>query len=191
MAFILTALPLGSSFAVKLMSLLMGIGIVVFGAFVLGFTRSEIARLARFMLVGLVMAYALLMTVLGRGASGAVQAARTMQERQAERRAAREAEAAEAEAYAAAVPEVHAYEYEEVEEEPAKPSLLSRMPTLINRAETVPDEMPEQELVETYSDVDVGEGPGDERIKTKIADVIKARVRSNPAVQAESVAPLT
>lgn len=77
-----------------------------------------------------------------------------------------------------------------VEEQP-KPSLLSRMPNLIKRPEQMPDEMPEQELIETYSDVDVGEGPGDERIKTKIADVIKARVRSNPAVQAESVAPLT
>ncbi|KIC49937.1 DNA translocase FtsK [Tateyamaria sp. ANG-S1] len=191
MAFILTVLPVGSSLAVKLMSLLMGIGIVVFGAFVLGFTRSEVARLARFMLVGLVMAYAVLMTLLGRGASGAVQAARTMQERQAERRAAREAEAAEAEAYAAAVPDVHAYDYDEMVEEPARPSLLSRMPTLIKRSEPVPDEMPEQELIETYSDVDVGEGPGDERIKLKIADVIKARVRSNPAMQVESVAPLT
>ncbi|APX13333.1 DNA translocase FtsK [Tateyamaria omphalii] len=193
MAFILTVLPLASSFAVKLMSLLMGIGIVVFGAFVLGFTRFEIARLARFMLVGLVMAYALLMTVLGRSAGGAVQAARSIQERQAERRAARAAEAAEAEAYAAAVPDVQAYDYDDDEEydAPARPSLLSRMPTLIKRSDPVPDEMPEQELIETYSDVDVGEGPGDARIKSKIADVIKARVRSNPALQAESVAPLT
>ncbi|WP_147109484.1 DNA translocase FtsK [Tateyamaria sp. syn59] len=191
MAFILTVLPLASSFAVKLMSLLMGIGIVVFGAFVLGFTRFEIARLARFMLVGLVMAYALLMTVLGRSASGAVQAARSMQERQALRRAAREAEAAEAEAYAAAVPDVQGYDYNDEYDAPARQSLLSRMPTLIKRSEPVPDEMPEQELIETYSDVDVGEGPGDARIKSKIADVIKARVRSNPALQAESVAPLT
>ncbi|WP_299746209.1 DNA translocase FtsK [uncultured Tateyamaria sp.] len=190
MAFILTVLPVGSSFTVKLMSLLMGIGIVVFGAFVLGFTRMEVARLARFLLVGLVVVYAMLMTVLGRGASGAVHAARTMQERQAERRAAREAEAAEAEAYAAAVPPMPAYD-EPLVEEPARPSLLSRMPALIKRPDQMPDEMPEQELIETYSDVDVGDGPGDERIKTKIADVIKARVRSNPAVQAESVAPLT
>ncbi|WP_299044675.1 DNA translocase FtsK [uncultured Tateyamaria sp.] len=191
MALILTVLPIGSSFAVKLMSLLMGIGIVVFGAFVLGFTRAEIARLARFLLVGLVMAYALLMTVLGRGATGALQAARTMQERQAERRAAREAEAAEAEAYAAAAPPVAEYDVQPYEEA-AKPSLLSRVPSLIKRAEpTMPDEMPEQELVEAWTDVDVGDGPGDERIKTKIANVIKSRVRSNPAVQAESVAPLT
>ena len=188
MAFILTVLPLGSSFAVKLMSLLMGVGIVVFGGFVLGFTRSEVARLARFMLVGLVMAYALLMTLLGRGASGAVHAARTLQERQAERKAARAAEIAEAEAYAAAVPELTD---EPQVDEPVKTGLLSRMPTLIKRPDAMPDALPEHELVETLSNVDVGEGPGDERIKTKIADVIKARVRSNPAVQAESVAPLT
>ncbi|WP_415401256.1 DNA translocase FtsK [Tateyamaria sp. SN3-11] len=191
MAFILTALPIGSAFTVKLMSLVMAVGIVLFGAFVLGFTRPELMRIARFLLVGLVMAYAGLMTLLGRGASGAVQAARVMQERQAERRAQREAEAAEAEAYAATVPEIGAYDEDDYVEEPAKPSLLARMPALIKRAEPVPDEMPDMELVETYSDVDVGNGPGEERIKNKITDVIKSRVRSNPAVQAESVAPLT
>ncbi|WP_299619698.1 DNA translocase FtsK [uncultured Tateyamaria sp.] len=188
MGVILTVLPLGSSFAVKMMSLLMGIGIVAFGAFVLGFTRPELARLVRFLLLGLVMVYAGVMTALGRGASSAVQTARVMQERQAERRAARHAEAVEAEAYAASMP---AYEEYEPQEEPAKPSLLSRMPTLIKRPEQMPDEMPDPELVETYSDVDVGDGPGEERIKAKISDVIKSRVRTNPAVQIESVAPLT
>jgi len=189
MGVILTVLPLGSSFAVKFMSLLMGVGIVAFGAFVLGFTRPELGRLIRFMLVGLVMAYAALMTLLGRGASGAVHTARVMQERQAERRAARDAQLAEAEAYAASVPNYEPYEADE--EEPAKPSLLSRMPTLIKRPDPIPDEMPAPELVETYSDVDVGEGPGEERIKAKISDVIKSRVRTNPAVQVEAVAPLT
>ncbi|MEO0401433.1 MAG: DNA translocase FtsK 4TM domain-containing protein, partial [Pseudomonadota bacterium] len=190
MAFILTALPVGSAFTVKLMSLVMAVGIVMFGAFVLGFTRPEIARVMRFMLVGLVMAYAGLMMLLGRGASGAVQAARVMQERQAERRAERETQAAEAEAYAAAVPQIDAYD-DEGYDEPPKPSILARMPALIKRAEPPVTQLPEMELVETYSDVDLPDGPGDERIKNKISDVIKSRVRSNPAVQIDSVAPLT
>ncbi|MEL6618226.1 MAG: DNA translocase FtsK 4TM domain-containing protein [Pseudomonadota bacterium] len=190
MAMILTVLPIGSSFAVKLMSLLMAVGIVVFGAFVLGFTRPELLRLGRFMLVGLVVAYAALMTVLGRGASGGVQLARTMQARQAERRAARAAAAAEAEANAQAVPPTPEH-MEQVAEEPAKPSLLSRMPALIKRPEPLPEDMPSPELVDHQSTADVGDGPGDERISAKIADVIKSRVRSNPAVQVEAVAPLT
>ncbi|MEL7133533.1 MAG: DNA translocase FtsK 4TM domain-containing protein, partial [Pseudomonadota bacterium] len=187
MAFVLTVMPLGSSLAVKLMSFLMGVGIVVFGAFVLGFTRPEVARLVRFLLLGLVVAYAMLMSLLGRGASGAVRAARALQERQAERRAARAADAVEAEAYAATLPVIEAPEHEE----PARPSLLARMPTLIKRPDQAPDEMPEQELIDIYSDADVGDGPADDRIKLKIADVIKSRVRSNPDVQAASVAPLT
>ncbi|WP_299139145.1 DNA translocase FtsK [uncultured Tateyamaria sp.] len=191
MAFLLTALPIGSAFTVKLMSLVMAAGIVLFGAFVLGFTRPEVLRIGRFLLVGLVVAYAGLMTLLGRGASGAVQAGRVMQARQAERRAQREIEAAEAEAYAATVPQMQDYTEPEPEPEAAKPGLLGRMPALIKRPEPMPTEMPDPELVETWSDVDVGDGPGEERIKNKISDVIKSRVRTNPAVQIESVAPLT
>ena len=69
MGVILTVLPIGSTFTIKLMSLLMGVAILAFGAFVVGFTRLELQRLFRFMLVGLIMAYAGLMTLLGRGAS--------------------------------------------------------------------------------------------------------------------------
>lgn len=187
MSVILTVLPLGSAFSVKLVSLLMGVGIVAFGVFVLGFTRPELRRVVRFLVLGIVMAYAGLMTVLGLGASGAVQTARAMQERKAERRAAREAEALEAEAYAASQPDIEEYE----EEEPAKPSLLSRMPTLIKRADPVPDDVPEPALIESFGAQGVDDGPGEERIKAKISDVIKSRVRSNPAVMSDTVAPLT
>jgi len=85
------------------------------------------------------------------------------------------------------LPDLQEYE----QEEPAKPSLLSRMPTLIKRADPVPDEMPKPELIETYPEVDLDGGPGEERIKAKISDVIKSRVRSNPAVMSDTVAPLT
>ncbi|MFL4469659.1 DNA translocase FtsK 4TM domain-containing protein [Tateyamaria armeniaca] len=192
MAFLLTALPIGSTFTVKLMSLAMGIGIVVFGAFVLGFTKAEVSRIGRFLLVGLVMAYAGLMTLLGRGASGAVQAARAMQDRQAERRAQRELASQEADAYAISIPAESEMmpDYDDDFEAP-KPSLLSRMPSLIKRAEPAVQTMPDMELVETYSDVDVGDGPGDARIRNKIADVIKSRLRAAPAGQTNPNAPLT
>ncbi len=187
MAIILTVLPLGSSFAVKLMSLLMAVGIVAFGAFVLGFTRPELARLGRFLLVGTVVVYATLMNLLGRGASGAAHTARVLQARQAEKKAARMAAAAEAEAYAATVPVMPDYPEAVEEEEPAKTGLLARMPALIKRPEPLPD----PELVEPQMNVTVDEGPRDDRISAKITDVIKSRVRSNPAVQVQAVAPLT
>ena len=86
MGFLLTLLPIGSTFTVKLMSLFMGVSIVVFGTFVLGFTKLELTRIGRFLLVGVIMVYAGLMNVLGRGASGAVQAAQGLHARQQERR---------------------------------------------------------------------------------------------------------
>jgi S-DNA-T family DNA segregation ATPase FtsK/SpoIIIE len=197
MGAILTILPIGSTFTVKLMSLLMGVAIVALGAFVLGFTKVELNRIGRFLLVGLIMAYATLMTVLGRGASGAVSAAQNLQAKQSERRERLRVEAEENAAFAA---QQHAFQEvpqhtmpalaPHIDAEPAapKPSLLGRMPNLIKR----PDPMPEPELVETYSDAVVAEEePGSDRIKSKIADVIKNRVRSTTAVHTATTAPLT
>ena len=197
MGAILTILPIGSTFTVKLMSLLMGVAIVALGAFVLGFTKVELNRIGRFLLVGLIMAYATLMTVLGRGASGAVSAAQNLQAKQSERRERLRVEAEENAAFAA---QQHAFQEvpqhtmpalaPHIDAEPTAPksSLLGRMPNLIKR----PDPMPEPELVETYSDAVVAEEePGSDRIKSKIADVIKNRVRSTTAVHTATTAPLT
>ncbi|QUJ76477.1 DNA translocase FtsK 4TM domain-containing protein [Sulfitobacter albidus] len=227
MGVILTVLPIGSTFTIKLMSLLMGVGIVIFGAFVLGFTRVELTRFGRFLLVGTIMAYATLMTVLGRGASGAVGAAQTLQAKQAERRAQREAYAAEQAAYtqaeaqaAAQVQPAMAAEAARrpaiiasrampipdpeplIEEDPywedaplpeaePKAGLLSRMPSLIKRA---PDPMPEPELVVAEAPDFTPHGddvPDTDRIKSKISDVIRNRVRTTNAVHTATTAPLT
>ena len=53
------------------------------------------------------------------------------------------------------------------------------MPGLIKR----PDVMPEPELVELQHDAVLEEAPDQDRIKTKISDVIKNRVRTPDAVQ--------
>jgi S-DNA-T family DNA segregation ATPase FtsK/SpoIIIE len=209
MGVILTVLPIGSTFTVKLMSALMGIGILILGAFVLGFTRSELARIARFLLVGTIVAYAALMNLLGRSATGALSAAQGLQAKQAERREQRRAERAEADAYAAADARAEAQvaparasglvasrtsalpRYEpapEMERVAAvKSGLLARMPGLIKR----PDAMPEPELVEHAQDFAVDETPSEERIKSKISDVIRNRVRHSNAVHVPSTAPLT
>ncbi|MEM6305783.1 MAG: DNA translocase FtsK 4TM domain-containing protein [Pseudomonadota bacterium] len=192
MGVILNVLPIGSTFAVKLMSLLMAIGILLLGAFVLGFTRPELARIGRFLLVGVIMAYASLMTLLGRGASGALQSAQALRARQAERRDARRIEAEENAAFAASQPVMElmpAAEEPALMAEPTEPKqgILSRMPTLIKR----PEPLPEPELVEPQLDVFEEPAPGEDRIKSKIADVIKNRVRSTTAVHTPATAPLT
>ncbi len=193
MGALLTILPIGSAFTVKLMSFLMGLSIVALGAFVLGFTRLELARIARFLLVGTIMAYASLMALMGRGASGAVQAAQTLQLRAAERRERRRQEAEDDAAFAEQKVMAEARRRpkgdQSIFSEPAEPrtGLLSRMPALIKR----PDVMPEPELIEEYSDAVVDEGPGEDRIKSKIADIIKNRVRSTTAIHNATTKPLT
>ena len=204
MGFILTVLPLGSTFAIKLMSLLMGVGIVALGAFVLGFTRPELVRAGRFLMLGLIMIYAGLMTVLGKGANSAVIAARELQVRNADRKERNRAAADDAAAYAAAVAAVPAapvyadpmpepmLQHPTLATEPeVKTGLLARMPLLMKRAEPVVHEMPEPELIEAFSYDNVVDAPSDDRIKAKIAGVIQSRVRSSQSVKIESVAPLT
>ncbi|UOA25576.1 DNA translocase FtsK [Pseudosulfitobacter sp. DSM 107133] len=198
MGAILTILPLGSAFAVKTMSFLMGVGIVVLSAFVLGFTMPELKRIGRFLLIGLIMVYAWTMTLLGRGASGAVQGARALQAKTAERREQKRIEAEENAAFHAQqafaepiVPQAPAHGMFQTEAAP-KSGLLARMPGLIKRPDVYPEEeMPEPELIESYSTAEVDEGPGDDRIRAKIADVIKSRVRQAPVLQAEKSMPLT
>ncbi|SFD85176.1 DNA translocase FtsK [Sulfitobacter brevis] len=196
MGAMLTILPIGSAFTVKLMSLLMGVAILTLGAFVLGFTKPELTRIGRFLMIGTIMAYATLMNLLGRGATEAVQAAQNIQARAADRRERLRIEAeenaafaetqAQAEAFTArrTMPKAEPMMYEQAE---PKPSLLGRMPALIKR----PDVMPEPELVEHYSDVVIDDEPGEERIRNKIADVIKSRVRTSTAVQTPTTMPLT
>ncbi|MGB5863849.1 MAG: DNA translocase FtsK 4TM domain-containing protein [Sulfitobacter sp.] len=213
MGVILTVLPIGSTFAVKLMSLLMGVGILALGAFVLGFTRFELTRFARFLLVGTIVAYAGLMTLLGRGAHGAVNTAQMLQQKQSDRRAQRRAEQAEADAYSAeyvqaeaqvapagrrtptlfasrTVPAPQPDHYNEppvTADQEVKTGLLARMPGLIKR----PDAMPEHELVETHHEAVLDQEPDVDRIKSKISDVIKNRVRSTTAVHVPATSPLT
>ncbi|MFT5796154.1 MAG: S-DNA-T family DNA segregation ATPase FtsK/SpoIIIE [Candidatus Azotimanducaceae bacterium] len=204
MGFILTVLPFGSTFAIKLMSFLMGVGIVALGAFVLGFTKPELVRAGRFLMLGLIMIYAGLMTVFGKGANSAVIAARELQVRNAGRKERNRAAADDAAAYAAAVAAVPAASvYADPMPEPmlqhptlatepeVKTGLLARMPLLMKRAEPVVHEMPEPELIEAFSYDNVVDAPSDDRIKAKIAGVIQSRVRSSQSVKIESVAPLT
>ncbi|MEP2642455.1 DNA translocase FtsK 4TM domain-containing protein [Roseobacter sp.] len=190
MGALLTMLPIGSTITVKLMSVVMAIGILVFGAFVTGFTRPELMRVGRFLLVGIVIIYAGLMALLGRGASGALATAHSISSRHAERRA----EMREARAAAVALEAIHtevapaddAPAFQDERQEP-KTGLFARMPGLVKRA----DPLPEPELVEADMVVDIDDAPGEDRIRARIADVIRSRARTSKPVQTTTSTPLT
>jgi S-DNA-T family DNA segregation ATPase FtsK/SpoIIIE len=203
---ILNILPVGTVFGLKLVSFFFGLGIAALAAFAFGFTHAELAKIVRFLLISVVMTYAMLMNLLGRGASGAVQAAQSMQARQQDRksRAQERVQEASANGWAAAVahdtteyaPQQtphHDHMDELLEEEPApRQGLFARVPGLIKR----PEAMPEPELVENdiaaYDADDYDDdAPGEDRIKAKIADVIKSRVRQSPLVRSQTATPLT
>jgi S-DNA-T family DNA segregation ATPase FtsK/SpoIIIE len=216
LGFMINILPFSAAVALKLSQLVLGLTILGMGAFVLGFSLSELRRMGRFLVVGVVMTYAGVVRLLGMGAHGAAGAAQRVQAAQAERRAAR----AEAEAFAPSVPaeretakpmssaplvrradaglpplEPAAPEYEPVIEDipEEKSGFLSRMPSLIRRPDPQPQEMPDPELVEELVDHDI-EAPGQDRISAKIAHAVKSR-RSASAVavrpQEDPSKPLT
>ncbi len=202
MGSMLNILPFSAAVGLKIMQLLLGGAILAMGAFVLGSTREELRRIARFLVVGVVVTYATLMKFAGRGAVGAVGAAQRMQAAQAERREARKAEEADAVAWAAAqeaVPVAPRVQRADIPQEakveddllvddgeyddhasvaaPEKSGFLSRMPSLIRRGAAEP--MPEPEMVSNVMDHDV-EAPSQDRIKSKIADAVKTKRRASP-----------
>ncbi|MEM9853906.1 MAG: DNA translocase FtsK 4TM domain-containing protein [Pseudomonadota bacterium] len=87
---ILQIAPGTAALGAKLVSLIAGVLIALFGAFVIGFTWPELYRLTRWMVVGLVLFYAFAMKLVGRGAKfgakASLQAAQTYQAQRAARR---------------------------------------------------------------------------------------------------------
>ncbi len=72
---LLTIIPFGTTFGVKLLSLLTCVATLATLIFVLGFTRPELAMARRFLLLGTVMLYDLTLRALGKGASLSTKAA--------------------------------------------------------------------------------------------------------------------
>ncbi|WP_096784312.1 DNA translocase FtsK 4TM domain-containing protein [Rhodobacter sp. CZR27] len=223
---LLEIVPLPAAIGLKLLSLLVGGGVVAMGLFVCGFDLRELRAVAQFLLVGLVVTYNTALQLAGRGSA---QAAQLLQEKiQAHREgraavdAAVMAEAmprprsrfrqAEPEPEPAPAPRpsflsrfrpvsapdidpeavieqpawgrpaVLRAEPRHVEPEPApvreRTGLLARMPQLIRRAAD-----PEAELVEPLLSASAAnaEGPTEDRIKARINDVIRSRVRQTTA----------
>ncbi|MEI4231370.1 DNA translocase FtsK [Roseovarius sp. D22-M7] len=192
---VLGVLPVGAGLGLKLLSGIMGVAVVGFGAFVLGFTRPELQRIGRFLLLGVVVAYAGLLRGLGLGAKGTLRVGQKLRDR----RAARRAQAADAvfDDDVVDAPRVRRAEPSlrgttaaggapaPQDDDAERGGFLSRMPGLLRKP------LPEPELVETGEYMGETDPPEADRIKARISDVIRTRARQNPALRTEEIAPLT
>ena len=178
---LLATIPLTTGQGLLAISLISGIAVVISGLYTLGFSRSELGAIFRFLLVGLVVSYATILRLLGVGARGASRAASALQQREALRKASsqappltEEAEFRNAASRSLAIPRAPEARSAEEPTPPLrieKPGFLSRMPSFSKRSV----QMPEPELVVEQSNVEIQNMPGDARISAKISDVIKAR----------------
>ncbi|MDG2294129.1 MAG: DNA translocase FtsK 4TM domain-containing protein [Paracoccaceae bacterium] len=195
---LLATIPLPTAQSLLIISLVSGISVVISGLYTLGFSRPEVAAIFRFLLVGLVVSYAALMRLLGVGARGAFKAAASLQQKEALRKVqssdtapqSMQTQIKTAASQSLSIPRAPEARGFADDDRPArieKPSFLSRMPTFSKRGE----QMPEPELVEHQSDVDVQNMPGDARISARISDVVKSRMRrdTEPASSGVRVEP--
>ncbi len=82
-------IPGSLGFALKVLSLLAFLGLLAMMLYVTGFDRSEVQAIGRFLMMGLIMAYASVLSMMGKGSSvalsGALKGARSLKERAASR----------------------------------------------------------------------------------------------------------
>ena len=171
---ILNILPIGAVTGIKVLSIFVGLAFVAMSLFVLGFDRAELRQVGRFMVVGVILSYASIMSLLGKGMGATAQAAQKAQARRMERKAEAEAkvEAAASQGWAEAVQRTQEPALAATPKpEAPKSGLLAKMPALIKR----PEPMPEPELVEPDLLEDVPNAPEPDRIQARIAEAIRLR----------------
>ncbi len=169
---VLNALPLAPQAGLKLLAALAFVSGLWLLFFVMGANRREWGLALRFLFVGLVSAGAMVSTGMREAGGGAAQAANGL----AARRAARRAERA---SYDAGEEEEVYLDDPDPAPEPAPvrgmPGLFARVPLLRGRDS---DPGLEPELVRRNPQFsDDMDAPDDDRIRAKIADVIRNRVR--------------
>jgi DNA segregation ATPase FtsK/SpoIIIE, S-DNA-T family len=86
---VLGVAPLPASLGLKILAFLLAIASVSMSLFALGFTKPELHRIGRFLLVGMVLLYDTGLRLMGRAASGASQGAQNIASRHASRHAER------------------------------------------------------------------------------------------------------
>ncbi|MDD8022825.1 MAG: DNA translocase FtsK [Paracoccaceae bacterium] len=195
--------PVSGSVGLKLMSVVFAVLALGMATFVMGFERSELRAIFRFLLLGTVAVYATLMTLMGKGAVASVRAAQDAAERARQRRAQaaeRAADLATWEAQQAAAQADYAPRYADPHAQPMaaeRPSMFSRVRRAVEPdAMRTPEDL-EPELFETSHDWSYGEAqaPSEDRIKARIAQAVKTRasapLHAEPAIAAPAILPET
>lgn len=191
---VLGVVPVGPSFTLKMIALLLAGPVIALGLFVTGFSMLELRRIGRYMLIGVIMIYAFVARALGKGAVGALHSAARLQSMNRDRIARRRDRAAEAPAYGAEDP---GQQWTDADEEHwaapeptvARTRIRDRIPSLIRRGETHEpvEEMPEAELVEhepvAYAEAYEPQAPGNDRIRARIAEVVRSRGGAAPVAE--------
>ena len=181
--------PIDSALGLKLLTLVVALATVAASGFVLGVDRAETRAFSRFVLVGVVLVYAALVAMLGRGAAASLRAAQNARARSRERRV----EAAEHSAELAAWQEQEAGWH--AAPPLAAPERTHIAPRIRRAVETEPATAPMPELVEAlprWTDA-APDAPSEDRIRTRIADAVRARAAvgapASPATM--QIAPAT
>ncbi len=161
---ILGVLPVAAGTGLKVMALVLFLGAIAMAGFVLGFNREELWIYARYLLGGMILLYATLMTLMGRSASQGWRLAMEARTRASDRRSAAEhlPEVEPSDVNAAVLRATRAYR--DAGQAPLKSGLLSRLPSLLRKQS--------EEPVPPFLD-----DPETDRIAARIADAVKGRVR--------------
>ncbi|MBN2907481.1 MAG: DNA translocase FtsK [Rhodobacteraceae bacterium] len=184
---VLGVAPVDTVFGLRLVAALVWLAAMAMALFVLGVDRAELRRFGRFLLVGVILSYAALRKLAGQSARGAIRGAAGLHAGIQQRRAA----AAERAPMPAA--RVHradpvisgmAPDPQDIAAPRGKQGLLARMPALMRRPVDPEPELVEYDLPE---EADHLAPMSEERIKAKIADVIKNRARQGRAAPAPQV----
>ncbi|BAQ67405.1 cell division protein FtsK [Rhodovulum sulfidophilum] len=168
---VLGLVPIGTIVGLKLVSALVWLGALALALFVCGVDRDEIRRFGRGVLLGLILSYAALRAATGRGVRGALQGAvRYGEDLQARRNARAERR------HTAFAPAAYEEDYDEAydrdcdlheDEAPARTGLFARLPVFRRRADP--------ELIDEDDDEVAMTPASEERIRARIADVVRAR----------------
>ena len=169
---VLGVLPVAPGTGLKVMALVLFASAIAMSSFVLGFNRDELWTYARYLLGGVILMYATLMTALGRGAVGGMRMAADARARAVEKRASTEA-----------LPEVDTgivspavlratRAFREGTEQSEKIGLLKRLPSLLKR-KTAEDT------------VNLTSAPLAEGMSARVTAAVNSRVRRPDGLRAE------
>jgi S-DNA-T family DNA segregation ATPase FtsK/SpoIIIE len=171
-AAILELVPVDLSFGVKAIELISGIAALFLFAFVLGVNRVELYRFGRFLLIGIVLSYASVINLLGVASGRAARAAQSAHAR----RQARKAEAAVQSDH----PETN-HQQAEQPLDPHSPVFGEGRTGFVRRYP--PLRAAEPELVTPRGPAAEVPAPPEDRVRSRIADVIRNR-KSRPRNEA-------